>query len=105
MTGSRAQSRNARARPEAFCRNSARINVRETWAAEFANKKVTALYQGFLNAAKNAELADTILVKQYDGQVYLLHKERALVNVTDNITDDTSADDESAEDSDDEVTE
>src|SRR4029077_9063113 len=56
--------------------DEAGVNVREAWP-EFKNKKVTALYQGFLGAVKNAELTNEILVKQYDGQVYLLHKERA----------------------------
>jgi hypothetical protein len=59
--------------------DEAAINPAENWPIDFGNKKATALYQGFLNAAKTAELTDVVLVKQYDGGVYLLHKERANV--------------------------
>lgn len=61
--------------------DEAAINPAEVWPVDFGQKKATALYQGFLNAAKSAELTDTVLVKQYDGGVYLLHKERAAVTI------------------------
>jgi len=81
--------------------DEAGINVREVWV-EFKNKKVTALYQGFMNAVKNAEMEDDILVKQYDGQVYLLHKQRAIVALS---PADETAEDESDDSNDDAVSE
>lgn len=55
------------------------IDPREQWSLEFSGKKTSTLYQGFMTAVKAAELQDVILVKQYDGGCYLLHKERAAV--------------------------
>lgn len=52
------------------------INPREVWPLEFKEKDSSALYQGFQTAAKKAELSETVIVKQSDGQVFLLHKER-----------------------------
>ena len=71
--------------------DEAAINPAEVWPIDFGSKKTTALYQGFLNAAKNAELTDVVLVKQYDGGVYLLHKERANVAINPPADDDTDA--------------
>jgi hypothetical protein len=56
--------------------DEAAIEPKENWPVEFSQKKATALYQGFLTAVKNAELGELIQVKQSDGHVYLLHKER-----------------------------
>lgn len=80
--------------------DEAAINPAETWPIDFGTKKATALYQGFLNAAKTAEVTDVVLVKQYDGGVYLLHKERANVAINppaDAEDDDTDNDDNGAE--------
>lgn len=77
--------------------DEAAINPAEVWPIEFGQKKVTALYQGFLNAAKAAELTDTILVKQYDGAVYLLHKERVALALNPEDAADVEADTEDNE--------
>jgi hypothetical protein len=75
--------------------DEAGIDVQEVWPIEFGGKKPTALYQGFLNAVKAAELDDTVQVKNFDGKVYLLHKERvALITGVD--SDATDAEDDEA---------
>lgn len=56
--------------------DEAAINPAEVWPVEFGGKEATTLYQGFNLAAKKAGLTDTILVKQSDGAVFILHKER-----------------------------
>jgi len=56
--------------------DEAAINPAEVWPIEFSKKEASTLYQGFLGAAKKGELTDTIMVKQSDGHVFLLHKER-----------------------------
>jgi hypothetical protein len=57
------------------------INVREVWALEFGKAKATTLYQGFMLAAKAAEIQDNIIVKRLEDEVFLLHKERCAVAV------------------------
>ena len=79
--------------------DEAGIDVQEVWPIEFGGKKPTALYQGFLNAVKGAELEDTVQVKNFDGKVYLLHKERVAL-ITGNSSDadtDNSDDDDASE--------
>jgi hypothetical protein len=56
--------------------DEAAINPADVWPIEFGKKEASTLYQGFLGAAKKANLQDTILVKQSEGKVFLLHKER-----------------------------
>jgi len=52
------------------------INVAETWPIELGKKPATTLYQGFNNLLNKNDLKETIEVKQADGNVYLLHKDR-----------------------------
>jgi hypothetical protein len=59
--------------------DEAAINPVEVWPIEFQAKQASTLYQGFLTAVKKANLEDQVLVKQNDGNVYLLHKERVAV--------------------------
>lgn len=56
--------------------DEAAINPADVWPLEFGGKEASTLYQGFQLAAKKADLQDTILVKQSDGAVFILHKER-----------------------------
>lgn len=56
--------------------DEAAINPAEVWPIEFGKKEASTLYQGFLGAAKKADLTETVMVKQSDGMVFLLHKER-----------------------------
>ena len=56
--------------------DEAAINPAEVWPIEFGKKEASTLYQGFLGAAKKANLTDQIMVKQSDGTVIILHKER-----------------------------
>jgi len=87
--------------------DEAAINPSEVWPVEIGQKKATAIYQGFLNAAKAAEVTDVVLVKQYDGGVYLLHRERANIMVTDTPESvdetDSEGDDDNGADNDTEV--
>lgn len=55
--------------------DEAAVNPREVWP-ELSEKKSAALYQGFNNALKKADLTDAILVKQTGDDVFLLHNER-----------------------------
>jgi hypothetical protein len=57
--------------------DEAGINPAEAWPLEFGKKNASTLYQGFLTAAKKAEVADQIRILQNDGSVFILHKERA----------------------------
>lgn len=59
--------------------DEAAINPVEVWPIEFQAKQASTLYQGFLTAVKKAGLEDQVLVKQNDGNVYLLHKERVAI--------------------------
>ena len=65
-----------------FCNESDEpaIEPAEVWKPEFGSKKATALYQGFLTAAKAAEVHESqdgpIKVINRDGKVYLFHMER-----------------------------
>jgi hypothetical protein len=59
--------------------DEAAINPVEVWPIEFQAKQASTLYQGFLTAVKKANLEDQVLVKQNDGNVYLLHKERVAI--------------------------
>jgi hypothetical protein len=56
------------------------VNPAEVWPVEFGSKKATALYQGFLTAAKAAEIHESqdgpVKVLNRDGKVYLFHMER-----------------------------
>lgn len=56
--------------------DEAAINPAEVWPIEFGKKEPSTLYQGFMNAVKKAKMQDDILVKQSDGNVFILHKER-----------------------------
>lgn len=79
--------------------DEAGIDVQEVWPMEFAAKKPTALYQGFLNAVKSADLEGLVQVKNFDGKVYLLHKERvALITGESEIEDTTDENDTENED-------
>lgn len=61
------------------------INVAETWPIEMGQKPATTIYQGFNNVLNKNDLKDKFEVKQSDGQVYLLHKERvALLMASEN---------------------
>jgi len=56
------------------------VDVQEAWPMEFGKKNATTLYQGFRSVVtKDDELAKTILVKQDDGHVYLMHTGRIAV--------------------------
>ena len=80
--------------------DEAGINPAEAWPLEFGKKNASTLYQGFLTAAKKAEVADQIRLLQNDGNVFILHKERAglLVNGVDEA-DEADSDDVDADDS------
>lgn len=52
------------------------INVAEVWPLEFAQKEASALYQGFLTAAKKAGIQDNLIIKRSEDNVFILHKER-----------------------------
>jgi hypothetical protein len=86
--------------------DEAAINPVEVWPIEFQAKQASTLYQGFLTAVKKANLEDQVLVKQNDGNVYLLHKERVAIalgsttpstNGNAATSTDSSEDDESVE--------
>jgi len=57
--------------------DQAGINVRETWPDKYNEKDVTALYQGFVNASKKANVEDLVRVIRRDEDVFLIHKQRA----------------------------
>lgn len=67
--------------------DEAAINPADVWPLEFGTKNTTTVYQGFLNAAKAAEVSDLIWIKQKDGQVYILHRERAILAAQSTNTD------------------
>lgn len=56
--------------------DEAAIDVAEVWPTEFGGKESTTLYQGFTLAARKAEVADTVAIKNSDGHCYILHNER-----------------------------
>lgn len=58
--------------------DEAGINPADVWP-EFAEKQATTLYQGFMLAAKRAEVQDQLLIKQYDDKCFILHKERVAI--------------------------
>lgn len=69
--------------------DEAAINPRDVWFAEFGAKQSGTMYQGFMKAAKDAKLTDTIRISQVDGEVFILHTERvslALAAATDTAT-------------------
>jgi hypothetical protein len=69
-----------------FCESDeAAINPAEVWPIEFGKKEATTLYQGFLTASKKANLTDTIMVKQSDGHVFILHKERVNIKLAEQL--------------------
>jgi hypothetical protein len=62
-----------------FCdSDEAAVNPADVWP-EFKAKKASTLYQGFNNAVKKGQLEDTILVKLWNENVFLLHKERVAI--------------------------
>lgn len=70
-----------------FCESDeAAIDPAEVWPVEFGGKKATTLYQGFRNAAEKAELSDTVLIKQYDDHVFILHKDRVAIVLAEQAT-------------------
>jgi hypothetical protein len=77
------------------------INPAEAWPMEFGKKKATSLYQGFRNAAEKAGIMNTVLIKLYDDNVYILHKERLALMQNGSDTEDVNdtEDTEDAEDS------
>lgn len=57
--------------------DEAGVNVAEVWP-EFAGKIATTLYQGFRTAREKAQIEDGVVtILNRDGQVYLIHNERA----------------------------
>lgn len=62
--------------------DEAAINPADVWPIEFGKKEASTVYQGFLAAIKKADLTEVIMVKQSDGNVFLLHKERVGVLLT-----------------------
>jgi hypothetical protein len=52
------------------------IDVAEVWPVDFSKKVASTLYQGFINAAKKADLTDQIMVKQSDEHVFILNTEK-----------------------------
>lgn len=67
--------------------DDAGINPAEVWPMEFGAKKPTTLYQGFRNAIEKANLKDKIEVKRSEDSVFLLHKERVQILLTELATD------------------
>lgn len=62
------------------------IDVREVWPQEFGKKKISALYQGFRNAAEAADITigvdGDILILSRNDTVFLLHNERVKLATT-----------------------
>ena len=77
--------------------DEAGINPAEAWPMEFGKKQASTLYQGFLTAAKKADVANDIRILQNDGNVFLLHKERAAVLAGVATTDDDETNEENEE--------
>lgn len=68
--------------------DEAGINPREAWPTEFKSKQASTMYQGFMKAVNEADLTETVLIKQSDGEVFILHKQRmALLLNTPVVTD------------------
>jgi hypothetical protein len=76
--------------------DEAGINPAEAWPLEFGKKNASTLYQGFLTAAKKAEVADQIRILQNDGKVFILHVERAGIVLNKETEDEVSDEDDSA---------
>jgi hypothetical protein len=76
---------------EWFESDEAAINPAEVWPLEFGRKEASTIYQGFLGAAKKANLQDAVMIKQSDGAVFLLHKERVNLLLTASNGDEASA--------------
>lgn len=57
------------------------INPSESWPLEFGGKNPTTLYQGFIKAAKDAKVSDTVKIIKREDSVFILHMERARVAV------------------------
>jgi hypothetical protein len=87
--------------------DEAGINPADAWPVEFGKKNASTLYQGFLTAAKKANVANDIRILQNDGNVFLLHKERASVaaGLTSVTEEDEADENESDESGDSEVAE
>lgn len=71
--------------------DEAAINPAEVWPIEFGKKESSTLYQGFLGAVKKADLAEQVMVKQSDGTVILLHKERVNLLLAEQLEQDATA--------------
>jgi hypothetical protein len=61
--------------------DEAGINPAEVWPLE-CNGKASSVYQGFITAVKKAELQDVVMVKRHEESVFLIHRERAGLAVT-----------------------
>ena len=65
--------------------DEAAINPADVWPIEFGKKESSTVYQGFLAAIKKADLTEAVMVKQSDGMVFLLHKERTNLLLTEQV--------------------
>jgi hypothetical protein len=90
---------------EFIASDEAGINPAEAWPLEFGKKNASTLYQGFLTAAKKAEVADQIRILQNDGSVFILHKERAGLAVEEANSDEEATEDSNATETGEEVSE
>lgn len=58
------------------------INPRESWPIEFGTKNANSVYQSLNTNIKKAKLEDVLQAKMYDGECFLIHKERIIVHLT-----------------------
>jgi hypothetical protein len=82
MAGSRTRNAYGPKLKEFMDSDEAAINVAEVWPVEFGGKKATTLYQGFRLAADKADIMDQVLIKMSDETVFILHKERCTLAIT-----------------------